>query len=80
MRPGGSKCICSLSLAWDQVKILFAPNLIVSGLAEADRARILEAAGPGARIVEAKDKATQRRELPDTDVIFGRAHPELPRT
>jgi len=59
------------------VKILFAPNLIVSGLTEADRARILEAAGPGARIVEAKDKAAQRRELPDTDVIFGRAHPEL---
>jgi len=59
------------------VKILFAPNLIVSGLTEADRAGILEAAGPGARIVEAKDKASQRRELPDTDVIFGRAHPEL---
>ena len=59
------------------MKILFAPNLIVSGLSEADRARILEAAGPGARIVEAKDKATQRRELPDTDVIFGRPHPEL---
>ena len=37
------------------MKILFAPNLIVSGLSEADRARILEAAGPGARIVEAKD-------------------------
>ncbi len=35
------------------MKILFAPNLIVSGLSEADRARILEAAGPGARIVEA---------------------------
>ncbi|HMB88030.1 MAG TPA: NAD(P)-dependent oxidoreductase, partial [Methylomirabilota bacterium] len=59
------------------MKILFAPNLIVSGLSEADRAGILEAAGPGARIVEAKDKASQRRELPDTDVIFGRAHPEL---
>ena len=39
------------------MKILFAPNLIVSGLSEADRAGILEAAGPGARIVEAKDKA-----------------------
>lgn len=59
------------------MKILFAPNLIVSGLTEVDRARILEAAGPGARIVEAKDKATQRRELPDADIIFGRAHPEL---
>ncbi len=59
------------------MKILFAPNLIVSGLTEADRARILEAAGPGARIVEVKDKAAQRRELPDTDVIFGRVHPDL---
>jgi phosphoglycerate dehydrogenase-like enzyme len=59
------------------VKIMFVPNLIVSGLADADRARILEAAGPGARIVEARDRAAQRRELPDTDVIFGRAHPEL---
>jgi phosphoglycerate dehydrogenase-like enzyme len=27
--------------------------------------------------VEARDRAAQRRELPDTDVIFGRAHPEL---
>jgi phosphoglycerate dehydrogenase-like enzyme len=59
------------------VKILFVPNLIVSGLDDADRTRILEAAGPGARIVEARDRAAQRRELPDTDVIFGRAHPEL---
>ena len=59
------------------VKILFVPNLIVSGLTDADRAGILEAAGPGARIVEVKDKAAQRRELPDTDVIFGRVSPEL---
>jgi phosphoglycerate dehydrogenase-like enzyme len=59
------------------VKILFVPNLIVSGLDDADRARILEAAGPGTHIVEARDKATQRRELPDTDVIFGRVSPDL---
>jgi phosphoglycerate dehydrogenase-like enzyme len=59
------------------VKILFVPNLIVSGLTDADRARVLEAAGPGARLVEARDRAAQRRELPDTDVIFGRTHPEL---
>jgi len=56
------------------MKILFVPNLIVSGLGEADRAGILEAAGPGSRIIEAKDVATQRRELPDTDTIFGRVH------
>jgi phosphoglycerate dehydrogenase-like enzyme len=59
------------------VKILFVPNLIVSALSDAERARILEAAGPEARLVEVRDKAAQRRELPDTDVIFGRAHPEL---
>ncbi|HEX7787286.1 MAG TPA: hypothetical protein VF653_13790, partial [Methylomirabilota bacterium] len=59
------------------MKILFVPNLIVSGLTHADRARILEAAGPRARLVEAKDRAAQRGELPDTDVIFGRVHPEL---
>jgi len=27
--------------------------------------------------VEVRDKAAQRRELPDTDVIFGRVSPEL---
>jgi phosphoglycerate dehydrogenase-like enzyme len=56
------------------MKILFVPNLIVSALSEGDRKNILEAAGPGSRIVEAKDPATQRRELPDTDIIFGRVH------
>jgi phosphoglycerate dehydrogenase-like enzyme len=59
------------------MKILFVPNLIVSGLGEADRANILQAAGSGARIVEAKDLATQRRELPDTDILFGRVHADL---
>jgi phosphoglycerate dehydrogenase-like enzyme len=58
------------------MKILFCPNLIVSGLSDADRAAVLQAAGPGARLVEARDGATQRRELPDTDIIFGRAHPD----
>jgi phosphoglycerate dehydrogenase-like enzyme len=59
------------------MKILFVPNLIVSGLSETDRANILKAAGPGARIVLAKDQATQRRELPDTDILFGRVHADL---
>src|SRR5215510_7040933 len=59
------------------MKILFVPNLIVSGLSEVDRANILQAAGPGACIVEAKDQATQRRELPDTDILFGRVHADL---
>jgi len=59
------------------MKILFVPNLIVAGLSETDRANIVQAAGPGARIVEAKDQATQRRELPDTDILFGRVHADL---
>jgi phosphoglycerate dehydrogenase-like enzyme len=58
------------------MKILFCPNLIVSALGPADRAAILEAAGVGSRIVEVKDAAGQKRELPDTDVIFGRVHPD----
>ena len=56
------------------MKILFVPNLIVSSLSDKDRANILEAAGPGSRLVEVKDSAAQRRELPDTDIIFGRVH------
>ena len=59
------------------MKILFVPNLIVPGLGEADRASILGAAGPGSRIVEAKNQATQRGELPDTDILFGRVHADL---
>ena len=58
------------------MKILFVPNLIVSALRYADRANILEAAGSGSHIVPARDAATQRRELPDTDIIFGRVHPD----
>jgi len=59
------------------MKILFVPNLIVSRLGEADRSAILAAAGPGSSIVEATDQATQRRELADTDVLFGRVHADL---
>ena len=51
------------------MKILCVPNLIVSSLSDKDRANILEAAGPGARMVEVKDSASQRRELPDTDIL-----------
>ncbi len=54
------------------MKILYTPNLIVPSLEAADRARILDAAGPGARLVEARDAATQRREIVDADVLFGR--------
>jgi hypothetical protein len=45
------------------VKILFVSNLVVAVLSEADRANILEAAGPASRIVPARDAATQRRKL-----------------
>src|SRR5262249_61997386 len=56
------------------MKILFVPNLIVSSLTDKDRVNILEAAGAGTRIVEVKGNEAQRRELPDTDIIFGRVH------
>jgi phosphoglycerate dehydrogenase-like enzyme len=59
------------------MKILYTPNLIVPSLEPADRARILEAAGPGARLVEAPDVAAQRREIVDADVLFGRVAPEV---
>lgn len=59
------------------MKILFCPNLIVSSLSGAQRTAILDAAGPGARIVEAKDKARQREEIADTDIVFGRVAPDL---
>jgi hypothetical protein len=37
------------------MKILFTPNLICPTLGPGDRARILEAAGPGATLVEARE-------------------------
>src|SRR5207245_4635831 len=45
---------------------------IVPAVSDADRARILEAAGPGSRFVEAREAARQQAEIPDTDVLFGR--------
>jgi phosphoglycerate dehydrogenase-like enzyme len=51
--------------------------MIVPSLEPADRARILEAAGPGAALAEAKDTAAQRREIPDVDVLFGRVAPDV---
>jgi phosphoglycerate dehydrogenase-like enzyme len=54
------------------VKIVYVPSMIVPSLGEGDRARILEAAGPGARLVEARDLETQRAEIADADVLFGR--------
>jgi phosphoglycerate dehydrogenase-like enzyme len=59
------------------MKILYTPNLIVRELTPAQRARIVEAAGPDVTIVEAKDKARQSAELPDADILFGRVPPDV---
>ncbi|HEY2995695.1 MAG TPA: D-2-hydroxyacid dehydrogenase [Methylomirabilota bacterium] len=54
------------------MKILYTPNMICPEIPAADRAKILEHAGPGSTLVEARDAATQRKEIPDTDTVFGR--------
>jgi phosphoglycerate dehydrogenase-like enzyme len=54
------------------MKILYTPVLIVPALDPGQRAAILEAAGPGATLVETKDPARQRQEIVDADVLFGR--------
>jgi phosphoglycerate dehydrogenase-like enzyme len=59
------------------MKILYTPNLIVPALGEGDRARILEAAGPGTTLVEAKDPAKQRAEIVDADILFGRVPSDI---
>ncbi len=59
------------------MKILYTPNLICPAVGDGDRARILDAAGPGTTFVEAKDAAKQRAEIADTDVIFGRVPPDV---
>jgi phosphoglycerate dehydrogenase-like enzyme len=54
------------------MKILYTPVMIVPSLSDAQRARVLAAAGAGATLVEAKDAAVQRAEIVDADVLFGR--------
>src|SRR5437660_5451958 len=54
------------------MKILYTPLMIVPSLDPAQRAAILEAAGPDPTLVETKDAARQRAEIVDTDVLFGR--------
>ncbi|MBI4246376.1 MAG: D-2-hydroxyacid dehydrogenase [Candidatus Rokubacteria bacterium] len=49
--------------------------MIVPTLGAGDRARILEAAGPGATLVEAREPARQEAEIADADVLFGRVPP-----
>jgi phosphoglycerate dehydrogenase-like enzyme len=59
------------------MKILYTPLMIVPSLSPDDRARILEAAGPGSKLVETRDPAQQKAEIADTDVLFGRVSPEV---
>jgi phosphoglycerate dehydrogenase-like enzyme len=59
------------------MKILYTPVMIVPSLQPAERARILEAAGPGTALVDAKEPAAQRREIVDADVLFGRVAPDV---
>ena len=54
------------------MKILYTPLMIVPSLDAAQRAGILEAAGPDTTLVETKDAARQRAEIIDADVLFGR--------
>ncbi len=58
------------------MKILYTPLMIVPELSAEDRAAILEAAGPGARLVETRERDRQRAEIADTDVLFGRVEQE----
>jgi len=54
------------------VKILYTPLLIVPALSPEERTRILDAAGPGGALVEAREPERQRAEIVDADVLFGR--------
>ena len=53
------------------MKILYTPVMIVPSLNDIQKSAILEAAGPGTTLVEAKDRAVQRTEIVDTDILFG---------
>jgi phosphoglycerate dehydrogenase-like enzyme len=59
------------------VKILYTPLMIVPSLDARQRAAILEAAGLGATLAEAKDGTRQRAEIADADVLFGRVPADI---
>ena len=59
------------------MKILYTPLMIVPSIDPAQRARILDAAGPGATFVETKDPKRQAEEIADTDALFGRVSNEV---
>jgi len=54
------------------VKIVYTPNMICPAIPPDDQRRILEAAGPGSTLVEARDAETQRKEITDAEALFGR--------
>jgi phosphoglycerate dehydrogenase-like enzyme len=59
------------------MKILYTPVMIVPSLTDTQRRAILEAAGPGTTLAEAKDRAKQRTEIVDADILFGRVPPDV---
>ena len=59
------------------MKILYTPTLIVPSLDPGIRARILEAAGPGAVLVEARQPERQRAEIAEAEILFGRVPPDI---
>jgi phosphoglycerate dehydrogenase-like enzyme len=59
------------------MKILYTPVMIVPSIDPAQRASILDAAGPGASLVETKDSRRQAEEIVDADVLFGRVSNEI---
>lgn len=59
------------------MKILYTPHLIVPQLSSEDRARILQAAGSGAALAEAREPERQRAEIVDAEVLFGRVTAEI---
>ncbi|TMQ14348.1 MAG: D-2-hydroxyacid dehydrogenase [Candidatus Rokuibacteriota bacterium] len=54
------------------MKIVYTPNMICPAIPPDDQRRILEAAGPGSTLVEARDAETQRKEITDAEALFGR--------
>ena len=54
------------------MKILYKHLMIVPSIDPSQRARILDAAGPGAIFVETKDPKRQAEEIVDADALFGR--------
>src|SRR5262245_35236420 len=59
------------------MKIIFTPNLIVPSLSDEERASILKAAGPAAALVETRDAASQREQIVDAEILFGRVPPDI---